>query len=393
MPPSPAARIATFGETVFATFTRLAREHGAINLGQGFPDFDPPSLVLEALAASANGNQQYAPLSGVPSLLEEVASDLAPRLGRDLDPERNVLITTGATEGLFAAVQAFVDPGDEVVLFEPFYDAYPADVLMAGGVPRYVPLQLVAGRWLLDDDALERAVGDRTKLIVLNSPHNPTGKVFTPEELDAIIAVADRCGALILSDEVYEHIAFSEHHRIAARPGGWERTVSVHSFGKSFSVTGWKIGWAVGPTRFISALRTAHQWIPYVVATPLQEAAAATLRTVRSAGGGYYLELARDFERRRDLLLEALATTPFEAVRPDGGYFVLADSSALGFDDDVALCRALPERTGVVAIPPSAFYSAGHKHLARHLIRFAYCKRDAVLIEAGRRLAASDLLR
>jgi aspartate/methionine/tyrosine aminotransferase len=386
-----AARIAPFGETVFATYSRLARVHDAINLGQGFPDFDPPAAALEALAASVTGDQQYAPLSGLPPLLEEAALELGPRLGRELDPASELLITVGATEALFAAVQALVDPGDEVVLFEPFYDAYPAHVLMAGARPRYVPLLLEGGRWRLDREALERTVGDRTRLIVVNTPHNPTGMRFTADDLDAVVAVADRHGALILADEVYEHISFAPHVPVASRPGAWERTVSVHSFGKSFSVTGWKIGWAAGPEAAISALRAAHQWIPYVVATPLQAAAAATLRRVRVEGGDYYRALAADMARRRDLLLAALAPTPFAPIVPDGGYFVLADSSALGYPDDNALCRALPERAGVVAIPPSAFYSAEHRHLARHLVRFAYCKRDEALIEAGERLAAADL--
>jgi aspartate/methionine/tyrosine aminotransferase len=386
-----AARIAPFGETVFATYSRLARVHNAINLGQGFPDFDPPDVALDALAASVAGDQQYAPLPGLPALLDEAALELGPRLGRELDPASELLITVGATEALYAAVQALVDPDDEVVLFEPFYDAYPAHVLMAGGRPRYVPLLLEGGRWRLDPVALARSVTDRTRLIIINTPHNPTGMRFTAEDLDAVVAAAERHDALILADEVYEHISFAPHVPVASRPGAWERTISVHSFGKSFSVTGWKIGWAAGPEEAISALRTAHQWIPYVVATPLQAAAADTLQRVRTEGGSYYRTLATDMARRRDLLLEALAPTPFIPIVPDGGYFVLADSSALGYPDDHTLCRALPERAGVVAIPPSAFYSADHRHLARHLVRFAYCKRDAALIEAGERLAAADL--
>lgn len=388
---SGSARIAPFGETVFATYSRLARQHGAIDLGQGFPDFDPPSEAIEALAASALGDQQYAPLSGVPLLLEEAALELGPRLGRDLDPTCELLVTVGATEALFAAMQALIDPEDEVVLFEPFYDAYPADVLMAGGRPRYVPLLADGGRWRLDLEALERTVGDRTRLIVVNSPHNPTGKRFSADELDAIVAAAERHGALLLADEVYEHISFGPHLPLASRPGAWERTVSVHSFGKSFSVTGWKVGWAAGPEPLIASLRRAHQWIPYVVATPLQAAAAATLRRTRLDGGAYYRRLAEDFARRRDLLLDALAPTPFAPIASEGGYFVLADSAALGYPDDETLCRALPERAGVGAIPPSAFYSREHRHLARHLIRFAYCKRDAALVEAGERLATADL--
>lgn len=378
-------RIAPFGETVFATYTRLAQEHGAVNLGQGFPDFSPPEFVLEALREAASGPQQYAPLPGLSELSEAVAAKMGARFGRSLEPTQNVLVTVGATEALFAAMQAFVDPGDEVVLLEPFYDAYPADVLMAGGVPRFVPLHPQAdGSWLLDETELRAAFSDKTRLIVLNTPHNPTGKVFSAAELDLIIALAERHDALILSDEVYEHIAFTEHVSVASRPGAWERTLSISSIGKTFSVTGWKVGWAVGPEALITPLRRAHQWIPFVVATPLQRASAQLLREAET--NGYYSELTDLFKKKRDKLVAALHETPFVPLEPQGGYFVIADSSALSYEDDVALCTALPERVGVVAIPPSAFYSEAHKSLAKSLVRFAYCKTDEAILEGGRRL-------
>ncbi|MEX2540872.1 MAG: aminotransferase class I/II-fold pyridoxal phosphate-dependent enzyme [Trueperaceae bacterium] len=378
-------RVSSFQETVFATYSRLASETGAVDLGQGFPDFEPPEFVTEALAATAAGYQQYPPLPGWPALLEAVADELAPGLGRQLDPVGNLLVTVGATEGLFAAMQAFIDPGDEVILIEPFYDAYPADVTMAGGVPRYVPLEPQEdGSWLLDPERLADAFNQRTKMIVLNSPHNPTGKVFREEELDLVVELAQRHDALILADQVYEHISFRPFVPAAERPGAWERTVSLSSFGKSFSVTGWKIGWACGPADLIAPLRSAHQWIPFTVATPLQIAAASALR--QAAAGDYYRELASSYRHRRDLLLAALEPTPFRPMRPEGGYFVVANSSALGYEDDVALCRDLPRRAGVSAIPPSAFYSAEHRHLARNLVRFAFCKRDDAIREAGNRL-------
>lgn len=383
-PPS-AARIKGFRETVFATYSRLAREHGAIDLGQGFPDFDPPRFALEALAASAEGSQQYAPLSGLPELTQEIALDVGGLLGRDIDPALEVLVTVGATEGLFAAIQAFVSPGDEVLLIEPFYDAYPADVVMAGGTPRYLPLELRDGRWHLDPERLRASVGERTKAIVINTPHNPTGKVFSADELDLLVAEAQRVGALLISDEVYQRIAFTEHVPLASRPGAWERTLTVASLGKTFSVTGWKVGWVTGPAELVQAVRMAHQWIPFDVATPLQRAGAGMLRQARE--GEYYRELREQFLQRRDTLLEALADTPFKPLLPDGGYFVVADASALDYDDDVALCLDLPARVGVGAIPPSAFYADEHKALARHLVRFAYCKDEAVLVRAGRRLA------
>jgi len=381
-------RVAPFGETVFAKYTRLAQQHGAVNLGQGFPDFGPPAFVTEALKEAATGYQQYAPLPGLPALLEVVAQKMSARLGRDLGSTHNVQITVGATEALFAAMQAFVNPGDEVVLLEPFYDAYPADVLMAGGVPRFVPLHAQRdGRWHLDLGELEAAFSDRTKLVVLNTPHNPTGKVFSETELGAIVALAERYDALIVSDEVYEHIAFTPHVSVASRPGAWERTLTVSSIGKSFSVTGWKIGWAVGPEALIRPLRMAHQWIPFAVATPLQLASARVLR--EAEGNGYYGELETCYRRKRDLLVAALNETPLVPLEPQGGYFVMADSAALdegGTLNDVALCDALPERVGVVAIPPSAFYSPPHRTLARHLVRFAFCKSDEAIMEGGRRL-------
>ena len=377
-------RISPFGETVFAKYTRLAQEHNAINLGQGFPDFDPPEFALEALRTSAAGYQQYPPLPGLPVLSETVAQMMSTRLGQEVIPVENTQITVGATEALYAAMQALVDPGDEVVLLEPFYDAYPADVLMAGGVPKYVPLHPQAdGAWTLDLDALRRAFSPKTKAIVLNTPHNPTGKVFDERELDAIIKLAHDYDAIILSDEVYEHITFEPYVSIASRPGGWERTLTVSSIGKTFSVTGWKVGWAAGPRALIHALRMAHQWIPFTVATPLQAASAEILRRADSA---YYRGLSQFYRNKRDLLASALEKTPFRPLVPQGGYFVMADSSALPYQDDVTLCENLPKDAGVGAIPPSAFYSAEHKHLAKHLVRFAFCKSDKAITEAGQRL-------
>lgn len=387
----PADRVAGFGETVFATYARLAAEHGALDLGQGFPSDGPPAFVREALRAAADGPQQYAPLPGLPELTREIAFDHGRWLDRALAPTRNVQVTDGATEALFAAVQAFVNAGDEVVVFEPFYDAYPADVTMAGGVVRAVPLEPGAdGRWAFDPERLRDAVGPRTAAIVVNTPHNPTGTVFREDELDAIVREAERAGAILISDEVYEHLAFDGPVRLATRPGAWERTLSISSFGKSFSATGWKIGWAVGPEALITPLRRAHQWIPFAVATPLQAAAAASLRTARENDDAYWKGLRDEYRTRADTLVAALAPTPLKAVRPEGGYFVMADASALGYEDDVAACRDLPARVSVGAIPPSAFYTPPHRHLAGGWIRLAFCKPVDRLIEAGRRLAALE---
>lgn len=389
MPPSSlqSNRVADFGETVFATYTRLAREHNAVNLGQGFPDFEPPDIIMDAFKRAANDYQQYAPLPGMPSFNDVVARVKGEAIGQVLDPTSNVQITVGATEGLFAAAQALINPGDEVLLLEPFYDAYPADITMAGGVPKYVPLRPQKdGAWALDFDELRAAFSSKTKAIFINTPHNPTGKVFSVHELDAIIALADEFNAVIVSDEAYEHITFDKHISPASRPGGWGRTLTVSSIGKTFSVTGWKIGYVVGPESLVHAVRMAHQWIPFAVATPLQLAAAEALNTASQADNTYFSDLQTMYQRKRRLLLDALETTPFKPMTPQGSYFVMADASALDYEDDVALCRDLPKRVGVGAIPPSAFYSEGHKHLAKHLVRFAFCKTDAALQEAARRL-------
>lgn len=383
-----AARIAGFGETVFATFSRLAAEHGALDLGQGFPSDGPPAFVRAALRDAAEGSQQYAPLPGLPDLSKEVAYDHGRWLARPLDPVENVLVTVGATEALFAVMQAFVDPGDEVVVFEPFYDAYPADAIMAGASVRAVPLAPDEnGRWTFDPDRLRAAVSDRTAAIVVNTPHNPTGTVFREPELDVIVAEAERVDALLISDEVYEHLAFAGPVRLATRPGAWERTLSISSFGKSFSATGWKVGWAIGPATLIEPLRRAHQWIPFVVATPLQRAAARVLRTAREDDDAYYRSVRDDFRARAEALIGALADAPLRVTMPEGGYFVMADARLLGYRDDVAACRDLPRRVGVGAIPPSAFYTREHRDQARSWIRLAFCKPIPDLHEAGRRLS------
>ena len=394
LPSSPAswasARVSQFPETVFATYTELAKTHQAINLGQGFPDFDPPEFARQALQEAALGNQQYAPLSGLPLLLETLRDVLHAPLGRWLEPAE-LLVTVGVTEGLFASMQALLNPGDEVLLLEPFYDAYPADVLMAGGVPRYVPLDLQAdGHWALDLDKLQAALSPKTKVLLLNNPHNPSGKVFSADELDALLALAHAHNFLILSDEVYEHICFEDFHPLASRPGAWGRCLSLSSIGKSFSVTGWKVGWLYGAADLVRAVRSAHQWIPFVVPTPLQYASAQLLRYAQHSD--YYATLRQDYQHKRDLLSRGLEASPFKPLPSQGSYFLLADSSALGYPDDVSLCQALPEKAGVAAIPPSAFYSLEHKHLAKQLVRFAFCKRDEALQQAAERLAHLEVV-
>lgn len=382
-----AKRIASFGETVFAKYSRLALELGAVNLGQGFPDFEPPEFVIEALRASANDYQQYPPLPGWSPLMEAVASKMSPRLGQNLEPVQNLQVVVGATEGLFATILALIDPGDEVVMLEPFYDAYPADTLMAGGIPKFVPLHPQAdGQWELDFDELKQAFSNKTKAIIINSPHNPTGKVFSVQELDKIIDLAETYDAIIISDEVYEHISFVPHTSVASRPGGWERTVTISSVGKTFSVTGWKVGWTVAPEPLTHAIRMAHQWIPFTVAGTLQIASSHILNHPEVTSGQYYQDLTKMYKNKRDTLVDALRATPLKPLNPQGSYFVMTDSSALNFENDVALAEQLPEMIGVVAIPPSAFYSQDHKHLAKHLLRFSFSKSDAAIEDAAERL-------
>ena len=383
-----AARVADFEPSVFSVYAQLAHEHDAIDLGQGFPSDGPPGFVRDALRDAARGPQQYAPMRGTPALRREIAFDHGRWTGVDLDPEEHVLVTVGATEALFAAFQAVLDPGDEAIVFEPWYDAYPPQIRMAGGVPVPVPLDRGPdGRWTVDPDRLDAALGPKTRAIVVTNPHNPSGTVLREDEADLLVRAAERAGAVLIADEVYEHLAFGGPLRLATRPGAWERTLSISSFGKSFSATGWKLGWVTGPTTLIHGLAMAHQWIPFAVATPLQVAAAEVLRRARADDDRYYRELRSEFGRRADALIEALGGGPLHAVKPDGGYFVLADARALPYSDDVAACRDLPVRAGVGAIPPSAFFAPEHRDRGAAHLRLAFCRPAHELAEAGRRLA------
>ncbi len=312
-----------------------------------------------------------------------------------------IVVTVGATEGIFATVQALINPGDEVILIEPFYDSYPASVIMAGGTPVYVPLRPQAGassaaEWVLDMDELAAAFSPRTKLLVINTPQNPVGKVFSLGELAAIAELVQEHNIFVLSDEVYEWMVYgeAEHIRMATLPGMGERTVTLGSAGKTFSVTGWKIGWAIAPQPLAHAVLMAHQWIPFCVATPLQEAVGIAFEQAEALG--YFGELQRMYQQKRDTLLSALTSAGLPAMTPDGSYFILVDTShlptpAFGNDDprDFNICRWLTSHVGVAAIPPSAFYSPEHKYLAQNLARFCYCKTETVLNEAARRLRAN----
>ncbi len=387
-------RVRSFGTTVFAEFSRLAAEHKAVNLGQGFPDFDGPDVLKEAVAeAIKSGFNQYAVSQGVPALRQAIAAHALRFYGQAINPDTEVAVTSGATEAIFDAILGLTDPGDEVVVFEPFYDSYLASLQIAGAVPKWVRLQPPdAGHrtWWFDSRELESAFTEKTALVILNTPHNPTGKVFTRAELEEIGALAKRFDAVVLSDEVYEHLVFAPavHLRPSTLDVFRDRTLTISSGGKSFSFTGWKIGWVLGPAPLVKATQKMHQWVTFASATPFQHAIARALALPDT----YFAGFIEDYHHKRWLLSAALEQAGLPVHLTEGSYFLMADISKRGFPDDVAFCRDLTSRVGVCAIPPSAFYSAEHHHHARHLARFAFCKTDAVLEEAARRLTEKTRL-
>ncbi|HEY1133943.1 MAG TPA: aminotransferase class I/II-fold pyridoxal phosphate-dependent enzyme [Nocardioides sp.] len=380
-----ARRLEGIAPTIFTTMSALALRTGAVNLGQGFPDTDGPASVRARVgAAVTEGRNQYAPGRGVPELRAAIARHQARHHGIDLDPETEVVVTTGATEGIASAVLGLVDPGDEVVLLEPFYDSYPAMLQMAGAVVRPVTLQ--APDYRLDVDALRAAVHDGTRLLLLNTPHNPTGTVLTDAELGVIAELAVRHDVVVVTDEVYEHLVFDgrRHRPIATWPGMAERTLSLSSLGKSWSLTGWKVGWGTGPAPLVDAVLAVKQWTTFTSGSPLQPAAAHAL----DAEPDFPLELAVSLQHRRDVLLEGLADAGLTPRVSEGTYFTVTDVAHLGWPDGAAFCAALPERAGVVAIPMQGFYAGD---AGRHLVRWAFCKDEDVIAEGLRRLRAGEL--
>ncbi|MCL2514792.1 MAG: aminotransferase class I/II-fold pyridoxal phosphate-dependent enzyme [Microbacteriaceae bacterium] len=370
--------------TIFAEMTALATRTGAVNLGQGFPDEDGPVEVLDAAKRAIDeGVNQYGLGMGNALLREAVAAHQSRFYDIRLDPEREVLVTAGATEALAATLLALVDRDDEVVTFEPFYDAYGALIAMAGG--RHVTVPLRAPGFQPDLDELERAVTDRTRIILVNDPHNPTGSTLSLEAKQRIVELAERHGAHIVTDEVYEHLRFeSAHVPIASLPGAAERTISISSGGKTFSTTGWKIGWVMARPELITAILAVKQFLTFVNGAPFQPAIAAGLALPNS----FYTGIADALRTKRDLLSAGLAAAGFEVFPSRATYFVVADAAPLGVTDAVEFCRALPERAGVVAIPLSAFYSEANRAEAHTLVRFAFCKKVSVIEEAVTRLAS-----
>lgn len=378
--PHLVARMRGFGTTIFTEMTALAVAHDAVNLGQGFPDQDAPRRVREAARdAIAAGHNQYAPGNGIPELRQAVAEHQRRFHGLDFDPDTEVTVAAGATEAMAAAVLALCEVGDEVIVFEPWYDAYAADIALAGGVRR--PVTLRPPDFRLDPAALRAAVTPRTRALILNSPHNPTGKVFDTDELAAIAAVCREHDLIAITDEVYEHLVYEGTHTpLATLPGMRERTVTISSAAKTFSVTGWKIGWACAAPPLTEALRAVKQWLSFTNGTPFQYAIVEALRFDDS----YFDDLRADYRHRRDVLLTGLADVGLTTYPPAGTFFVTADISPLGEQDGVAFCRRLPGESGVAAVPVAAFYD--DPEVGAPLVRFAFCKTEPLLREGLSRL-------
>lgn len=381
-------RIAGLGTTIFAEMSALAVQTGSVNLGQGFPDTDGPADIIEsAVQALRNGHNQYAPGAGVPELRGAISAHQHRFYGLTIDPDTEVAVTTGATEAIAAALLGLVDPGDEVIVLEPYYDSYVAMIQMAGAVRR--PVTLRAPDFRLPVDELRAAVSPRTTAILLNSPHNPTGTVLRRDELEAVAALAIEHDLVVISDEVYEHLTFDglPHIPISTLPGMARRTLTIGSGGKSFSLTGWKVGWATGPAALINALVGVKQFLTYTSGAPLQPAIAHAL----GADDAFYDDIGSRLQSQRDLLCDGLADIGFEVYVPEGTYFATTDIRPLGFDDGVEFCRQLPERAGVVAIPHQVFHdpsttSGCGGNPGRPLVRWAFCKQPDVITEALRRL-------
>ncbi len=378
---SVSKRLQPFGVTIFTEMTALAQRHGAVNLGQGFPDWDGPDFVKQAAAASLaeGGSDQYPPMVGVLALRQTVAHRYGPLLGRAIDPDTEVTITCGCTEGLTASFLGLIDPGDEVVVIEPYYDSYPVGIALAGAIPRYVTLR--RPDFALDPEALRSVFSERTRAIVVNTPHNPSGRVLTREELALIAELCVEFDAIAICDEVYEEITFDvDHLRLATFPGMADRTVTLSSVGKTYSLTGWKVGWAIASPALTAGVRAAHQFMTFTTPTPVQHGTIAAL----NAPERFYEDLRTDYRHLRDLLADGLTEIGFDVHIPQGTYFMLAGYSRFSTADDQAFARRLVEETRVAVIPPSVFY---HDPVEGHgMVRFAFCKKSEVLEDALERL-------
>ena len=379
------SRVSTFGTTVFTEVNNLAQQYGALNLGQGKPDFDTPSdIVLQLTQAAQSGLfNQYAPGPGGSSLRQAVADHAARFYNMEIHPTSGVVITSGATEGILAAIMGLVDPGDEVIVIEPFYDSYVPSIIMASAVPIYVPLH--PPTWTFNADELRAAFTPKTRAIILNTPHNPTGRVFTYQELSLIADLCIEHDVTVISDEVYEHLLFgnARHIPIATLPGMFERTVTVSSAGKLFSATGWKIGWVYGTPHLIEGVMRAHQFVTFSVHYPSQEAMAYALNLPTT----YFQEFQAMYESKLQQMLVALESGGLTCVVPEGTYFVMADFSSISTATSLEFTQYLIKEVGVACIPPDTFYGREHAHIGKNYVRFAFCKSDALLQQAHVRLA------
>ena len=382
--PTYANRVAGFGTTIFAEINNLALKYGAINLGQGRPDFDGPQEVVEAAvrALQSGGCNQYAPGRGIPELLDGIASHASAFYNMDVDPESGVLVTPGATEAIFCSIMGLIDPGDEVIVIEPFYDSYVPGVQMAGATPVYVSLHPPG--WTFDPDELRGAFNDRTRAIMINTPNNPTGRVFTRAELELIAELCRKHDVIVISDEVYEHLLFDDarHIPIASLPGMFERTVTVGSAGKTFGMTGWKIGWVYGPPDLITGAWRASQFTSFATNHPAQVAVAHAF----TLGSSYYEEYQALYHGKRELMMQVLGGAGLKSILPQGTYFVMADFSDLFDGDDVAFTQHMVTEIGVTCIPPSAFFTPDHRHITADHVRFTFCKNDDTLLKAAERM-------
>ncbi len=383
--PTTARRISTFGTTVFTEINLLAQQYNALNLGQGKPDFDtPPDIVQQLLqAAQAGQYNQYAPGPGTASLRQAMVDHAARFYDTEIDPAKGVVVTSGATEGIFAAILGLVDPGDEVIVIEPFYDSYVPNILMANAIPVCVPLH--PPTWTFDQDELRLAFSKKTRALILNTPQNPSGRVFTRQELTMIAELCIEHDLTVIADEVYEHLIFApaRHIPIATLPGMFERTVTVSSAGKLFSATGWKVGWVYGPPDLVAGVAGAHQFVTFAVHHPSQEAIAYALNLPDT----YYESFKDMYETKRQLMRDALDAGGLKSFTPEGTYFVMADYSGVFDGTPLEFTRYLTKDIGVACIPPESFYSPEHAHIGHGYVRFAFCKSDEMLQQAGERLA------
>ena len=375
-----------FTESVIREMTRQAQLYGAMNLAQGFPDFPAPAeLKRAAQEAIENDVNQYAITWGAKNLRNGIARQAKAWQGLEVDPEKNITVCCGSTEAMIASLLAVTNPGDEIISFEPYYENYGPDAILSGARPRFVSLRPPAhpaGEWTFDEGELRRAFNRHTKAIIVNTPNNPTGKVFTREELQLIADLCQQHNALAITDEIYEHILYdgAEHISMASLEGMSERTITINGISKTYSVTGWRVGWAIAPAAVSDAIRKVHDFLTVGAPAPLQEAAAAGLSLPRS----YYVELARGYGRRRDRLQAVLSEAGFKAYLPKGAYYMMTDISRFGFKDDVAFTQYLVKEVGIAAVPGSSFYSQPRSGAQQ--VRFAFCKRDATLEEAAQRL-------